>query len=88
MPPYVPPPVPMPATALVPTAAQRLGLAIASLALFIPLLAIAISIAQPLATVIPGWLSLLAALMSVTIVSLTVVAVNVIFNLDALRRRR
>lgn len=88
--PYMPPPAPLPVPGIVqvPTPPQRLALAIASLALFIPLLAIAANIAQPLDGLIPPWLGIVAALIGILMVSLTVVAVNVVFNWDALRRKR
>ncbi len=95
-PPYSPPPwqpayrpapapAPSPVESATPSAGQRLALAIVSLALLIPLVAIALNFAGDFA---PVWLSVLTGLISVALLSLVVVGVNMIFNWDVLLPRR
>lgn len=73
-----------------PSAGQRLALAIVSLALMIPLSAIAIGIATPLAEATTGWAGILVGMLAFLLVCAAVVGVNVVFNFDLLRsvRRR
>ncbi len=81
-----PPPAPM--SNLVPTAAQRMGLAITSLALFIPLLAILLNFAAPSAGLVPVALGVAVGLIGVSLLGMVVVGVNVVFNWDVLRPKR
>lgn len=87
---WYPPPVmpPQQQRYFTPTPAQRLGLAVASLALLIPLFAIAVGIISPLVREITAGLAVTVGLILAAFVCLTVVGVNVIFNYDLLRRQR
>lgn len=71
-----------------PTPAQRLGMAIASLALLIPLLAIAVGVISTLENQITADVAVTAGLILAALVCFTVVAVNVVFNFDVIRRQR
>lgn len=71
-----------------PTGGQRMGLAIASLALMIPLIAIALGIMSSLMPYVASGVAVTVGLFAFTLVCLTVVAVNALFNWDAMRRRR
>jgi len=73
---------------LQPTGGQRLGLAIASLALLIPLLAIAIGVMTSLMPYVAAGVAITVGLIAVTLVCLVVIAVNVLFNWDVLRPKR
>ena len=73
---------------LQPTGGQRLGLAIASLALLIPLLAIAIGVITNLMPYVVAGVAITVGLIAVTLVCLVVIAVNVLFNWDVLRPKR
>jgi hypothetical protein len=81
----MPAPVPASMPSTTPTAGQRLALAIVSLALLIPLVAIVLSFASPV--VMPIWLAVAAGLIGVLLLGLVVVGVNIIFNWDLLRPR-
>lgn len=83
---YTPRPAPMPT--LVPTAAQRLALAIVSLALMIPLVAITINFASPMSGVVPVWVGVTAGLIGLLLLGLVVLGVNIVFNWDLLRSKR
>lgn len=76
------------AMALTPTSGQRLGLAVASLALLIPLLAIAIGVMTNLMPYVTAGVAITIGMFAVTLVCLVVVAVNILFNWDTLRPRR
>jgi hypothetical protein len=67
---------------------QRLGLAIASLALLIPLLAIAIGIITNLMPYAAAGVAITVGLVAAAFVCLTVIAVNVVFNFDLIRGKR
>lgn len=71
-----------------PTPAQRLGLAVASLALLIPLFAIAVGVISTLVSEITTGVAVTAGLILAALVCFTVVAVNVVFNYDLIRRQR
>lgn len=73
---------------LQPTGGQRMGLAIASLALMIPLIAIALGITTSLMQYVASGVAVAVGLFAFTLVCLTVIAVNALFNWDAMRRRR
>jgi hypothetical protein len=73
---------------IVPTAGQRLGLAITSLALLIPLVALAINFPLQLGTAVAAGLAIATGLIGVLLLCLAVVAVNVVFNWDMLRPQR
>lgn len=77
-----------PADFLTPTGGQRLGLAIASLALLIPLLAIALGVMTNLMTYVAAGVAITVGMIATALVCLAVIAVNVIFNWDALNRRQ
>ena len=82
---------PAPATQaayLAPTGGQRLGLAIASLALLIPLLAIASGVMTSLMPYVVAGVAITIGLIAITLVCLVVVAVNVLFNWDILSHKR
>jgi hypothetical protein len=83
---YMPRPAPMPTT--VPTAPQRLALAIVSLALMIPLVAITINFASPTSGVVPVWIGVIAGLIGLLLLGLVVLGVNIVFNWDLLRSKR
>ncbi len=65
-----------------------MGLAIASLALMIPLIAIALGIMTSLMQYVASGVAITVGVFAFTLVCLTVFAVNLLFNWDALRRRR
>lgn len=67
---------------------QRLSLAIASLALMIPLIAIVVNFPVSLGTMISAGLAISTGLIGVALIALAVVGVNIAFNFDLLRRRR
>lgn len=82
-------PAPMTQAAyLTPTGGQRMGLAIASLALLIPLLAIASGVMTGLLDRVASGVAITIGLIAITLVCLVVVAVNVLFNWDILSRKR
>ncbi|HEU0026819.1 MAG TPA: hypothetical protein VFQ25_06845 [Ktedonobacterales bacterium] len=81
------PATPQPARSMIPSPAMRLGLAIVSLVLFIPLLAIGIGSVSTLAGVVAPWVALTVGLIIVALVILTIVAINLLFNYDVLRSR-
>lgn len=88
---YMPPMQPMPAPRIeqtTPTGSQRLGLAIASLALLIPLLAIAIGTMTNLIPFVSAGVAITIGLIAAAMVCLVVVAVNVLYNLDQFRTKR
>ncbi|MDE3229185.1 MAG: hypothetical protein KGO05_04840 [Chloroflexota bacterium] len=70
-----------------PSSAQRMGLAIASLALMIPLIAIALGIMTSLMPYVAAGAAIAVGLFAFTLVCLTVIAVNVLFNWEGMRRR-
>ncbi len=72
----------------VPTAGQRLGLAIVTLVLMIPLVSIALGSVLTSDNLVPGGWALVAGLVCVALVSAAAVAINVVFNFDILRPRR
>jgi hypothetical protein len=78
---------PQPARAMTPSPAMRLGLAIVSLVLFIPLLAIGVGSITALAGVVAPWVALTVGLIIVALVILTIVGINLLFNYDVLRSR-
>ena len=84
---YAPAP-PAQAAYLAPTGGQRLGLAIASLALLIPLLAIASGVMTSLMPYVVAGVAITIGLIAITLVCLVVVAVNVLFNWDILSHKR
>lgn len=67
---------------------MRLALAITSLVLLIPLSAIAIGSAVPLASISSAWVGILIGLLAFLLVCAMVIGVNVLFNIDQLRRVR
>lgn len=69
-----------------PTSGQRMGLAIASLALLIPLIAIALGVMTSLMQYVAAGAAIAVGLFAFTLVCLTVIAVNVLFNWDGRRR--
>lgn len=71
--------------AYIPTAGMRLALAITSLVLLIPLSAIALGSAVPLAGVTSAWLGILVGMLAFLLVCTAVVGVNVVFNIDQWR---
>jgi hypothetical protein len=80
---YAPAPGPMyasPAERYDPLVKYRLALAIVSLALLIPLAAIAVGNVLQIGAV--------ASLIALTVICVTVIAVNAIFNSDAMRQNR
>ena len=79
---------PTQAAYLTPTGGQRMGLAIASLALLIPLLAIASGVMTSLLAHVASSVAITIGLIAITLVCLVVVAINVLFNWDILSRRR
>lgn len=84
----VPVAAPQPARPTVPSPAMRLGLAIVSLVLFIPLLAIGIGSVSILANVVAPWVALTVGLIIAALVVLTIVAINLVFNYDLLKPGR
>ena len=78
---------PQPARATTPSPAMRLGLAIVSLVLFIPLLAIGVGSISTLAGVVAPWVALTVGLIIVALVILTIVGINLLFSYDVLRSR-
>ena len=79
---------PTPRPPEVPTSGQRLGLAIVTLLLMIPLVSIVLGTTLSSSIPVPGGWALAAALLGVTLVSAAAVAINVVFNFDILRPRR
>lgn len=71
-----------------PTGAQRVGVAIASVALLIPLLAIAIGTMTSLIPYVSAGVAITGGLIGVALVCAAVVAVNIAFNFDLLRQRK
>lgn len=71
-----------------PTGSQRVGVAIASIALLIPLLAIAIGTMTSLIQYVSAGIAITGGLIAVALVCLAVVAINVAFNFDMLRRTK
>lgn len=71
-----------------PTGAQRVGVAIASVALLIPLLAIAIGTMTSLIQYVPAGIAITAGLIAAALVCMAVVAVNVAFNFDMFSQRK
>lgn len=71
-----------------PTGAQRVGVAIASVALLIPLLAIAIGTMTSLIPYVAAGVAITGGLIAVALVCAAVVAVNIAFNFDLFRQRR
>lgn len=67
---------------------QRMGLAIASLALLIPLIAIATGAITNLMPYMAAGVAITLGLVAAAFVCLTVIAVNVVFNFDLIRGRR
>ena len=70
-----------------PSSGQRMGLAIASLALMIPLIAIALGIMSSLMPYVAAGAAVAIGLFAFTLVCLTVIAVNILFNWESMRRR-
>ncbi len=85
---YVAPTLPTQAVYMQPTSGQRLGLAIASLALLIPLLAIAVGVITNLMPYVAAGVAITVGLIAVALVCLLVVAVNILFSWDILRQKR
>jgi hypothetical protein len=79
--PYAPP-APATAPAAIPTAGQRLALAISSLAFFWLMIALSIGAAQVFGVGFGGWL------FAVILVGLITIVVNVLFSFDLFRTRR
>lgn len=71
-----------------PTGGQRLGLAIASLALLIPLFALASNVAVSLMPYVPSGVAVTLGLIATALICVTVVAVNLLFNWDIIGRKR
>jgi hypothetical protein len=67
---------------------MRLGLAIASVALFIPLLALGIGTMTALANLVAPGVAVTVGLLIVALIVLMIVAVNLLFNYDLLKPRR
>ncbi len=84
----VPVATPQPVPQSIPSPAMRLGLAIASIALFIPLLALGIGAMTALADLVAPGVAVTVGLIIVALVALTIVAVNLMFNVDIQRPRR
>ncbi len=76
------------ASFLTPTGGQRLGLAIASLALLIPLFAIAINLMTDLMPYVAAGFAIAVGLIASALVCATVVVVNLLFNWDVISRKR
>ena len=72
----------------IPTAGQRLGLAITTLILMIPFIAIALGVVGTASGVVAGGWALAGGLLATLVVCLAAVAINVVFNFDILRPRR
>ena len=70
-----------------PTGPQRATVAIASVALLIPLLAIAIGTMTSLIQYVSAGVAITTGLIAVALVCVAVVAVNVAFNFDIMRQR-
>ncbi len=79
---------PKPAAQMMPSPGMRLGLAIASVALYIPLLALGIGAITTLAGLVEAGVAVTVGLIIVAISALMVVAVNLLFNADILFPRR
>ena len=84
---YAPSPVSQVAF-LTPTGGQRLGLAIASLALMIPLFAIATNLMTVLMPFVAGGVAITIGLIAAALVCLTVLGVNLFFNWDVIGHKR
>lgn len=84
----VPVAAPQPVPQSVPSPAMRLGLAIASIALFIPLLALGIGSMTVLAELVAPGVAVTVGLIIVALVALTIVAVNLMFNTSGSQRPR
>jgi Kef-type K+ transport system membrane component KefB len=67
---------------------MRLVLAIVSITLFIPLLAIGVGSMTALASLVTPSVAVTVGLIIVALVVVTVVSVNLLFNYDLLRSRR
>ncbi len=80
-------PVPQ-AAYMTPSSGQRMGLAIASLALLIPLFAISIGVINTLLPNVTAGVAITVGLIAMAFVCLVVVALNLLFNWDLLSRRR
>ena len=80
-------PVPQ-AAYMMPSSGQRMGLAIASLALLIPLFALAIGVINTLLPNVTAGVAITVGLIAMAFVCLVVVALNLLFNWDLLSRRR
>jgi hypothetical protein len=63
-------------------------LAITSLVLLIPLVAIALNFPVSLGVAVPIWVSIITGLVGALIMCLLVFVVNLVFNWDVLRPRR
>lgn len=81
-------PTPSQASYLTPTGGQRMGLAIASLALLIPLFAIASGLATNLMRYVPSGVAIAMGLIASALVCATVVVINLLFNWDMLNHKR
>jgi hypothetical protein len=71
-----------------PTPGQRLALAIVSIVFLVPLSAIAIGTAVPVADAGSAWLGILTGLLALLLVCAAVVGVNVVFNADLRKAMR
>lgn len=85
---YVPQVVPAQQHYLIPSAGQRLGLAIASIAMLIPLSAIALGTIATLLPNVAAGVSVATGLIALALVCFAVVAVNIAFNFDLIRPKR
>lgn len=85
---YGAPAVPRPAPSPFVSPGMRLALAITSMALFIPLLAISLGVISSLATLTAPGVAITIGLVLVGLVAGTIVAINLVFNADQLGLRR
>lgn len=72
----------------IPSGGQRVGVAVASVALLIPLVAIVVDTMTSLLAYVSAATAITAGLISVALVCLTVVAINIAFNFDMFRQPR
>lgn len=71
-----------------PTGGQRVGVAVASIALLIPLVAIALSTMTSLMPYVTAGVAVSAGLIAVALICLAVVVVNIAFNFDLIRPKQ
>lgn len=79
---------PAPRSLDVVTSGQRLGLAIVTLIVMVPLVSVVLGVVVNSNDLVPGGWAVAAGLIGVALVSTAAVAINVVFNFDVLRPRR